>query len=202
MKPKTVAIIASVFVVVIAALIVYSQVSGGKYHFNGTHIEPAVEAYDFSLTHADGSVFRLSDYQGKVVLLFFGYTHCPDVCPTTLADYKVVYNELGDQADQVAFVYITVDPARDTPEVIAKYAHAFNPAFIGLSGSEEVLQKIYERYGVFHEIQEDEATAENYLVAHTSVVYVIDKQGRWRLTFPFELGPYQMAEDVAYLLSE
>ena len=83
-----------------------------------------------------GVTFRLRDQMGKVVLLFFGYTHCPDVCPTTLADYKVVYNELGEFADQVRFVYITVDPERDTPEVIASYAKAFNPAFIGLSGDD------------------------------------------------------------------
>jgi protein SCO1/2 len=201
MKSKTAIYIAGAFLVIIVGLILVSQLTGKQYRFYGTLIDPPVEAYDFSLTHADGSVFRLSDQKGKVVLLFFGYTHCPDVCPTTLADYKAMAAELGDKADQVAFVYITVDPQRDTPEIIARYARAFNPAFIGLSGTDTELDPIYERYGVFHEIQ-DVQTADNYLVSHTSVIYVIDKQGDWRLTFPFELGPYEMVADVEYLLSE
>lgn len=201
MKPKTAIIIAVVFFVVLAAVILVTRMGGDAYRFNGTVIDPPVDAYDFALTHAEGDVFRLSDQRGKVVLIFFGYTHCPDVCPTTLADFRAIYDELGEKADQVEFVYITVDPQRDTPEVISRYARAFNPEFIGLSGEEEELKPIYERYGVYYEIQ-DVQTAENYLVAHTSIIYVIDKDGNWRLTFPFEMGPYEMAEDVNALLEE
>ncbi len=118
-----------------------------------------------------------------------------------MADYRVIFNELGEKAEQVSFVYITVDPERDIPEVIARYAKAFNPAFVGLSGEESDLQPIYAGYGVFREKQNVQ-TADNYLMAHTSIIYVIDKQGKWRLTFPFELGPYEMVEDIRYLLDE
>lgn len=201
MKAKSAIGIAAIFLVAVVGLILFSQFSANEYQFHGSVIDPPVAAYNFSLTHADGDVFRLSDQQGKVVLLFFGYTHCPDVCPTTLAEYKAIYNALGEKANDVVYVYITVDRLRDTPEVIARYARAFNPEFIGLSGTEEGLAEIYKQYGVFWEIQEA-ATEEDYLVAHTSIIYVIDKKGYWRLTFPFEMGPDEMTEDVTFLLSE
>jgi protein SCO1 len=201
MKPKVAVIIAVVFVIAMVAMVLFSQSAGNEYHFQGSRIDPPIAAPDFTLTQANGEEFQLSEQRGKVVLIFFGYTFCPDVCPTTLAEYKVMHEELGEAAEQVEFVYITVDPERDTPEVIDRYARAFNPEFIGLSGEESELQPIYDRYGVFREIQEAQASG-SYLVAHTSVIYVIDKEGNWRLTFPFEMGPYEMAEDVLFLVNE
>ena len=201
MKGKSVFAIVVVFAIGLTALVVFALYGQNNSSFNGTLIDPPIKAFDFSLPDSQGTIFRLGEQVDHVVLLFFGYTHCPDVCPTTLAEYKVIYNDLGDKADQVRFVYITVDPERDTPEIVAKYAQAFNPDFIGLSGQEKDLIPIYNSYGVFREKQ-DVQTADDYLMGHTSIIYLIDKHGDWRLTFPFEMGPLEMVEDVLLLLDE
>ena len=124
MKPKVAVVIAGIFVVAMVAMVLFSQSAGNEYHFQGSRIDPPIAAPDFTLTQANGEEFQLSEQRGKVVLIFFGYTFCPDVCPTTLAEYKVIHEELGEAAEQVEFVYITVDPERDTPEVIDRYARA------------------------------------------------------------------------------
>lgn len=201
MKAKSAIVIAIVFVAALILLVIFTTNDQKNASFNGTLIDPAIKAFDFSLVDDQGTSFRLSEQTGKVVLLFFGYTHCPDVCPTTLAEYKVIHNELGENADRVKYVYITVDPDRDTPEVVARYAQAFNPTFIGLSGQLADLEPIYEKFGVFYEKQ-DVKTADDYLMAHTSIIYVIDKGGYWRMTFPFEMGPLEMVEDILLLLDE
>jgi protein SCO1/2 len=132
-------------------------------------------------------------------LLYFGYTSCPDVCPATLANYRQIHEQLSDRANQVKFVMITVDPERDTPEKVARYVTAFNPAFVGLSGSMEELKSIWDAYGIFVE-KEDSGSAVGYLVSHTSRIFVIDQDGNLGLTFPFGLTAEDMASDIRHLL--
>jgi protein SCO1 len=185
----------------LAVILVVWQIAERNYTYQGSLIDPPAIAADFELVDQDGRPFRLSDQQGKVALLFFGYTNCPDVCPVTLSDFRRVKQQLGEQAEDVRFVFITVDPERDSLERMKAYLQGFDPAFIGLSGDQAVLQQVWADYGVLVEKQET-ASAAGYLIDHTARVYAIDKQGHWRLTYPFGIEPEKIARDVAHLLKE
>jgi protein SCO1/2 len=161
--------------------------------------EPYPIAPEIELTQADGEVFRLRDQRGKIVLLFFGYTFCPDVCPTTMADLKQALKKLGARADSVQVVFITVDPQRDTPENIERYVYQFNPSFVGLSGTEDELQPIWDGYGVFREISQGSA-ATNYLMTHTARVTLIDAEGNLRLSYAFKTPVEDIVHDLKILL--
>lgn len=154
----------------------------------GTLLDPPKEVGDFALTDQDGQPFRLSDLRGKVALLFFGYTNCPDICPTTLAEFKRVKALLGDDAERVAFVFVSVDGVRDTPERLAAYVRAFDPQFIGLTGDDATLRPIARDFGVFYQRVNYESDI-NYLVDHTASTFVVDQQGRLRLVFPYGTDP-------------
>lgn len=170
------------------------------YQFNGSAYPEQLPAADFELTRTDGQPYRLSDRQGRVVLIFFGYTFCPDVCPATLADAKRLIEGLGDQAEQVDFLFITVDPERDTPEVLGNYVANFHPAIIGLTGSEEALAAMREDYFVFAEKEVIEDSAVGYLMAHTARVFLVDPAGRLRLSYAFGTLPDDILQDVRYIL--
>jgi protein SCO1/2 len=168
--------------------------------FRGTsYAEPYPVAPAITLTRADGQPFRLSDQRGKIVLLFFGYTSCPDVCPTTLAELKLVMDELGDAADSVRVVFITVDPDRDTPEKIQKYVEHFNPAFLGLTGSMDELQVVWDDYGVYRSVNPS-ASALGYIVDHTARVTLIDGDGNLRLSYGFQTPVEDIVHDIKLLL--
>ena len=201
MKGKRAVFIAAAFILGFAAIIIWSRANPANYTYKATVIEPPALAFDFALEQVDKSIFRLSDQRGKIVLLYFGFTHCPDVCPTTLVDVKRAFAELGESAKEVVLVFITVDPERDTVEKMAEYATAFHPDFIALSGTEEDLAPIYERYGVYREKEKVESEID-YLYAHTAIIYVIDKAGKWRMSFPFGMGSQPMADDLLQLLKE
>lgn len=171
------------------------------YTFHGTVIEPPLPVTDFTLQTANGESFHLSDQRGKIVLLFFGYTSCPDVCPITMGTFKQAYERLGDNAGKVAFVMITADPERDTPEKVAAYAAQFNPEFVGLSGSTAELEPIWKELGVFVEKQ-DSGSAAGYLVSHTSSVYVIDRNGGLAMTFPYGTSAVDITDDLTQLLKQ
>ncbi len=182
-------------------VIAVTQLLAQPYTFRGSLIDPPMPSTDFVLEDQHGADFRLSAQQGKVVVMAFGYTSCPDVCPTTLADFKRVQMLLGDQAEQVQFVFITVDPERDTPERLDQYMTAFDPTFRGLHGDMRALEHVWESYGVYHEKQEV-GSAAGYLVDHTSRIYVVDAQGNLRLTFPFGATTEDMAQDIRHLAEE
>lgn len=167
--------------------------------FRGTLYEPAQAAPDFSLSRSDGSEYRLNQQRGKVVLLFFGYTSCPDVCPTTLAELRKIDSEVANGTNQVQVVFVTVDPERDTPEKIQKYVSIFNPDFIGLSGSESELSPIWKAYGVYREIDKSTTTATGYLVTHTARLYVIDKDGNLRLSYSYGSATEDIVHDLKIL---
>jgi protein SCO1/2 len=164
-----------------------------------TYAEPYPVAPEFELTRANGNTFQLSEQRGKIVMLFFGYTSCPDVCPTTMAELNQTLRELGSQADQVQVIFVTVDPQRDTPERVQEYVDHFNPSFIGLSGSEAELSKVWSDYGVFREVVEGKSAA-GYLVDHTARVTLIDQQGNLRVSFPFDTPVEDIVHDVELLL--
>lgn len=171
------------------------------YSFHGTVINPPLPVTDFSLQTANEEVFRLSEQKGKIVLLFFGYTSCPDVCPVTLATFKQVNDNLGEDAQKVRFVMITADPDRDTPDKVAEYAARFNPEFIGLSGDMTALASIWKELGVFVEKQESDSAA-GYLVSHTASVYVLNQSGSLFMTFPYGTTATEIADDIRQILKE
>lgn len=171
--------------------------------FRGTiYTEPYPPASDFTLARADGSRFQLSGMRGKVVLLFFGYTSCPDICPTTLAELNQAMKGLkAEEAARVQVVFVTVDPGRDTPERAQEYVNHFNPDFIGLSGPEEELSKVWNAYGVFREIVEGTSAAGD-LVNHTARVTVVDGNGNLRLSFGFDTPVEDIVHDLKLILKE
>ena len=171
------------------------------YSFHGTVINPPLPVTDFSLQTANEEVFRLSEQKGKIVLLFFGYTSCPDVCPVTLATFKQVNDNLGEDAQKVRFVMITADPDRDTPDKVAEYAARFNPEFIGLSGDMTALASIWKELGVFVEKQES-GSAAGYLVSHTASVYVLNQSGSLFMTFPYGTTATEIADDIRQILKD
>lgn len=170
-----------------------------NYTYHGSLIEPPPLAGDFTLTNQYGEPFQLSRQRGKIVLIFFGYTNCPDVCPVTLTVFKQVRQRLGDKAEQIQLVYITVDPERDTQERMRDHLRVYDPTILGLTGSADELRQVYNLYGVYA-AKVEAGSAAGYLMDHTSRIYVIDPQGQWRLTYPFGIEADQVAEDLQHLL--
>lgn len=169
-------------------------------NFRGTLYDPALPAPEIVLSHGNGSSFRLSETRGDIVLLFFGYTSCPDVCPTTLSEMKRVMTELGPDAEDVQVVFVTVDPVRDIPSKLQEYLTIFNPAFIGLSGSMEDMEKVWNDYGVYREEEQLPNSATGYLVYHTARVYLIDRDGNLRLTYSYGTPTSDFVHDLKILL--
>ena len=148
--------------------------------FNSVDITGANYARDFALTDHNGKARTLADFKGKVVVLFFGFTQCPDVCPTTLADMAQVKNRLGKKADELQVLLVTLDPQRDTPAVLSQYVPGFDPTFIGLTGTPEEIAKTAKEFKVFYQKVAGK-TATSYSLDHTAASYVFDREGRVRL---------------------
>jgi protein SCO1/2 len=168
--------------------------------FRGGEITPPRAAPELLLRDPDGGDFRLSRERGRVVLLFFGYTLCPDVCPATLVELVQLRARLGEDAGRVRIVFVTVDPERDTPARLREYAQAFGGAFTALTGSPGALADVRRAYGVGAERRSVPGTGAGYLVDHSAMVYVVDPAGRLRLLFPFGTLPDDMEHDVRLLL--
>jgi protein SCO1/2 len=171
----------------------------------GEEIVPPLPLQDFTLPASTGEDLSLSAIagSGKWTMLYFGYLSCPDFCPTTLAEFTRAQQIMGDAADQVQLVFVSVDGARDTPEQLATYLRNFDPAFIGLQGDDETLARIGPDYGLFYERRTDTGSAAAYLIDHTTRTYLIDPQGRLRVTFSYDTEPQAIAETIqAYLLMD
>jgi protein SCO1/2 len=168
--------------------------------FRGGVLEPAHPAPDFTLTASDGSPFRLREQRGRVVVLFFGYTFCPDVCPLTLSEMVQVRSQLGARAARVRVAFITVDPERDTVERLRTYVGAFDRSFLGLTGTSDALARVRQAYGVVAEKRTVAGTKAAYLIDHSAFAYVVDPEGRLRLMFPFGTSIDDMAHDIGLLL--
>ncbi len=167
------------------------------------HREPQVLTVggDFTLTDQNGTPFQLSSLRGNAVLVFFGYTSCPDVCPTTLSKIASVYRQLGPDAARVRTVYISVDTRRDTPAVLKEYLNNFSSLHaIGLTGSVPQIDKVAAQYGASYEISPAAGPHTDYTVAHTTYVYGLDPKGRTRLLFPYDATVAQMSEGIREIL--
>jgi len=154
---------------------------------------------DFELLDHHGAKRQMSDYQGKVVVLFFGYTHCPDVCPTAMADMAKMMKLLGNDANQVQVLFITLDPERDSQQVLAKYVPSFDERFVGLYGNTQQTAEVAKRYKVFFE-KKDVAGKSGYTIDHSAGAFVFDKAGKVRIYFRNGQKPNEMASDLKQLL--
>ena len=166
---------------------------------HGVVLQSPQRLTDFTLDTSTGDPMSLSDFRGKPVLIYFGYTFCPDVCPTTLNDLSNTMEALGKKADDIQVIMVSVDPQRDTPEQLATYLKYFDPRFIGMTGTKDEIDAAATQFGVFYEAHEGTA-ATGYLVDHTSTVALVDGDGYLREIFSFDTPGEDIAADVAYWL--
>ena len=168
--------------------------------FKSTDISGSDWGKDFVLSDPQGQARRLADFKGKAVVVFFGYTQCPDVCPTTLLSMREVLNRLGNDAGRVQVVFITLDPARDTSQVLAEYVTAFHPSFVGLRGDEATIAAVARDFKVFYAKQAG-STAGTYSLDHSTGSYAYDPEGRLRLLIRHGETPDNVASDLRLLLA-
>ena len=169
--------------------------------FRSTDVTGAEFGKELALTDHNGKPRTLADFRGKAVVVFFGYTHCPDVCPTTLADMAGVLKSLGAEAERVQVLFVTVDPERDTPEVLKQYVPAFDPRFLGLYGDLPATQRAAKEFKVFYELQPAKAPGA-YTVDHSAQSFVFDPQGRLRLFVRPDRIAADLAADLKTLLKQ
>jgi protein SCO1 len=172
---------------------------GSRPSFKNTDVTGADYGKDFALTDHTGKVRRLADFRGKAVVMFFGYTRCPDVCPTTLAELKAVKDQLGEDGKRLQVLFVTVDPERDTQGLLANYVPAFDPSFLGLYGDSVATARVAKDFRVFYQ-KSPGKTPDSYTVDHTAGSYVFDPQGRLRL-FVRHGNAANLAADVRILLN-
>ena len=183
----------------IALFIVIVVVNPFKFHDH--LLEPPMKVADFTLQTAGNQLFHLSDQRGKVALLFFGYLNDSEISPTTLARFKEAHDMLGEDAKQVLFVMITVDPDRDTPDKVAEYVAQFSSDFIGLGGSSSELESVWKELGVFVD-KEKSINEAGYVVSHTASVYIIDQNGILQLLLPYGTSATDLVDTVTQLLNK
>jgi protein SCO1/2 len=190
----------SLLAAALAAVLLLAACDGGGPKFKNTDITGAEYAKGFALTDHTGKPRTLADFRGKVVVVFFGYTHCPDVCPTTLVELKQVMQALGPDADKVQVVFITLDPERDTQQVLAQYVPAFDPRFIGMFADLPTTLKTAKDFKVFFEKRAG-TTAGSYTIDHTAASFAFDPQGRLRLYVKTD-SVGTLTDDIRTLLKE
>jgi protein SCO1 len=173
--------------------------SENKPKFNATDITGAPFAKTLSLTDHNGKARTLEDFKGKIVLISFGFTSCPDYCPATLAQWAAVMKALGDDAKNVQALFVTVDPERDTQELLSKYVPAFHPSFLGLRGTLEETKIVAAEFKVVYQKARG-ATLETYTVDHSTMTYVFDKTGNVRLMVAHGTDVTKLAADIKSLL--
>jgi protein SCO1/2 len=185
----------------IAAAIAAVLFSGcdARTRFEGVAVDPPRTMPAVSFILPDSGRYTLGAEAGRPLVVFFGYTHCPDVCPTTLADWKRVKAQLGAKAARVRFVFVTVDPERDTPEVALRYARQYDSTFVGLSGDAPTTARVMEAFGVAA-AKEEGTAATAYLVSHSSQVFLLDADGRLVALYPFGTRWEALAADLDRLL--
>ena len=173
----------------------------GKPSFKSVDVTGADFGRELKLTDHTGKPRTLADFQGKVVVVFFGFTQCPDVCPTTLVEMKAVKEKLGKDGERVQVLFVTVDPERDSPELLAKYVPAFDPSFIGLYGDAEATARTAKEFKVFYK-KAPGSSPTSYSVDHTAALYIYDPSGRLRLFAKHAQGADALAHDIKLLLDQ
>jgi protein SCO1/2 len=182
------------------ALTLLALAACGSYEYKGATIDPPKPIADFTLPATDGTQFRLSEHQDGLLLVYFGYTYCPDVCPATMYQIERAMQELGDQADAVQVVMITVDPERDTVEQLGSYVTNFDERFLGLRTTDlETLDAILADFGAYYTIEEPEDDGSDYSVTHSATVYVLEGSGMVEI-FSYGTTGEDMAGDLKHLL--
>jgi protein SCO1/2 len=181
--------------IIICSLLLAGCDGGPK--FKSTDITGVDYGKSLELTDHTGRPRRLEDFRGKAVVLFFGFTHCPDVCPTTLGELANAVRSLGPQAEKVQVLFVTVDPERDTRELLAKYVTAFDPSFLGLRGDPAATQRVAKEFKIYYEKRK---SGEGYSVDHSAQSYVIDPQGRLRLLVRHDRIASDLPQDLRTLL--
>jgi len=166
----------------------------------GAVYDPPRALAEFNLASTEGDTFALSDYSGDVILLYFGYRSCPDFCPTTFAELRRVMTDLGDLSEKVQVAFVTVDPDRDTLELMDLYTNAFNPDFIGLRGEGDTLQAVMDQFGVVAEKQVLGDDPMAYLMDHTASVFLIDPQGRLLAQYLYGTFYRDIVHDIQVIL--
>jgi protein SCO1 len=184
-----------------AALLGIAACSPQAPKFRNTDITGADFGKVLELTGHDGKPRTLADFRGRAVVLFFGYTHCPDICPTTLADMAGVMKQLGKDAERVQVLFVTLDPERDTPAVLGQYVPAFDARFLGLYGDLAATQRAAKEFKIFYEKRAASAPGA-YTIDHSAQSYVIDPQGRLRLFVRQERIAGDLAGDLRALLGQ
>lgn len=167
--------------------------------FKGSDITGTGLGQDLAIPDTTGQLRTLADYRDKVIVVFFGFTQCPDVCPTALAELSQTLALLGDQADQVQVLLISVDPERDTPEILAEYVQAFHPSFVGLAGTTDQLHKAAQSFKAYY-AKAPGATPEQYTMDHTASFYIFDKKGDVRVLISGDVSAEDIASDIRQLL--
>jgi len=165
----------------------------------GTDITGADFANTLNLTDHTGKQRQLADFQGKAVALFFGYTHCPDVCPTTMADLASAMKLLGKRSDEVQVLFVTLDPERDTQQVLAQFVPSFDPRFLGLYGTPEQTAETAKNFKIFY-AKQVEAGKSGYTIDHSAGAYIFDKKGKIRVYIKFGQKPAEIAHDLEQIL--
>lgn len=184
----------------VLTVLVLTACDSGKPGFKNTDITGADYAKDFALTDHTGKPRSLADFRGKVVTVFFGYTQCPDVCPTTLTEMKAVLEKLGPDAARVQVLFVTIDPERDTQALLANYVPAFDPSFLGLYGDLEATQFVAKNFKVFYQ-KVPGKTPGSYTMDHSAGSYAYDPQGRLRLFVRHGLPLDGLVGDIKLLLA-
>jgi protein SCO1/2 len=173
---------------------------GESQKFSLTDVTGVDFGKELALTDHNGKPRTLADFRGKVVTVFFGFTHCPDVCPTTLAEMAEVMKDLGPDADKLQVLFITVDPERDTPQVLKQYVPSFNPSFLGLYGDAAATARTAKEFKVFYQKQPDKNGG--YSVDHSAGTFIFDRQGRLRLFAQYGAGHVALTHDIRILLRD
>lgn len=167
----------------------------------GVDLTGAKYARTLNLSDQDGRARSLADFKGKVLVVFFGYTQCPDVCPTTMAEVAEVKKSLGADGDKVQGIFVTVDPERDTAQLLKAYLASFDPSFVGLRGSAEQTQAAAKEFKVFY-AKVPGKTPESYTMDHTAASFIFDTEGRVRVYARYGAGAQPLADDIKLLLAE
>ena len=188
-------------VVVVAAMGGLAACSEKKAEFRGIDITGADYAKDFPLTDHNGQARTISDFRGKVVVVFFGFTQCPDVCPTSMQELAEVKRQLGADGGRLQGIFITVDPERDTPEVLKQYMGNFDPGFLALRGEPDQLAAVAKDFKIYYK-KVDGKTPTSYTMDHSAGSYVYDPAGRLRVYHRYGSGIQALTEDVRTLLRE
>lgn len=184
---------------VTAWILVQGRLPFGAPRFNGVLMQSPQPVPDFEMLATTGERVRLSDFRGRPVLIYFGYTFCPDACPTTLTELKKVMAQLGEEANEITVLMVSVDPQRDTPEALRTYLASFDPSFIGLSGTEEEVLSAATPLGIYFNAHEG-TTSSGYLVDHTTTLMALDQDGYLRLMYPYETPAESITADMRVLL--